>query len=154
MTLTHDHHPMNEALYCRATGRRLSPVAGLEPAAGAPIAVAVFDDGESVPLFGDTVLGRSPELDPRVRRGEATPLTLDDPTAEMSRCHALLRVNRWEVEVIDLGSRNGTALQMVGADSAADPTWRRIMPGLAASITDGQPILLASRVISIYHLQL
>lgn len=147
MTLDHDPHPMSEALYCRSTGRRLAPDQGLEPARGAPIAVAVLDDGESVPLFGDAVLGRSPELDARVRNGSAAPIAISDPSAQLSRCHVLLRADRWEVEVIDLGSRNGTALL------AADGGWDRIMPGIGTALVDGQQIRLASRVITIYHLQ-
>lgn len=147
MTLDHDHHPMNEALYCRSTGRRLAPAHGLEPTSGAPIAVAVLDDGTSLPLFGDAVLGRSPDLDHRVRQGVADALTITDPRRQLSRCHALLRVDRWRVETIDLGSRNGTAVM------AADGEWERLLPGIGTPVRDGQQIRLASRILTIFHLQ-
>lgn len=56
-------------------------------------------------------LGRSPDVD----------LVLDDDT--VSRCHAVLRGDRAGLEVEDLGSSNGTAINgnsMVGALSLLD----------------------------------
>ena len=117
------------ALYCRSTGRRLAPAAALEPAEGSPIAIAVFHDGRTIPLSGD-----------------AAAITLDDPTRQLSRCHVLLRVDRWQIEVIDLGSRNGTAI------CDEDGHWHSLMPGIGTTLEDGQLVGLASSVMRVHRL--
>lgn len=134
------------ALYCRSTGRRLAPRTALSPNSGSPVAVAVFHDGTTVPLIGDSVLGRFPNLDQRVIDGYAAPITLADPTRQLSRCHALLRVQRWQIDVVDLGSRNGTAL----ADATGH--WHNVMPGIGTVIDDGQLLRLGSSVMRIHRL--
>lgn len=135
-----------EALYCRATGRRLAPAQGRAPTDGSPIAVGVFDDGVSISFAGDSVIGRLPGADTRVRAGTAHPVALHDPSRELSRCHVLIRVDRWRVEVVDLGSRNGTAV------STPDGRWRPVLPGIGEVVVDGQQIRLASRVLTVHHL--
>ena len=140
------HASTPTALYCRSTGRRLAPAAALEPAEGSPIAIAVFHDGRTIPLFGDTILGRAPDLDRRVISGDAAAITLDDPTRQLSRCHVLLRVDRWQIEVIDLGSRNGTAIR------DEDGSWHSLMAGLGTVVEDGQLVRLASSVVRIHRL--
>ncbi|MEM1332079.1 MAG: FHA domain-containing protein [Actinomycetota bacterium] len=135
-----------ELLYCRTTGRRLAPTTGGTPPTGSPSAVLVIDDGSAVPLVGDAVLGRTPELDRHVVAGRARPVLLADPTHELSRCHALLRVGGWRVEVIDLGSRNGTRV--------FDGERRtRVMPGLGHRLHDGDQITLGSRSATIHLLR-
>ena len=136
-----------EVLYCRATGRRIPPERGRAVQAGSPIAIAVLDDGSSMPIFGDTVLGREPTIDRHVRSGQAEAWALRDPRHEVSRCHLLLRRRGRRLEAVDLGSRNGTAL--AGADGA----WRPTMPGIGEPIVDRQQLRLGLRTITIHYVQ-
>lgn len=147
MMPNHEQPRTREALYCRSTGQRLAPDEGLEPAAGSPIAIAVFDDGNAIPLFGDSLLGRTPELDRRVLTGSAEAIVVEDPSRQISRCHVLLRFRQWDIEVIDLGSRNGTSV------STSDGDWIDVVPGLGNRMVDGQRVRLASRTITIHHLR-
>lgn len=142
-----DHDNPHQALYCRRTGRRLAPRQALESVSGTPRAVAVFDDGLSLSLFGDSVFGRDPNRDLRVVELGAAPVPVEDPTRQISRCHVLLRFQRWQIEVIDLGSRNGTSI------SAPGGLWQPVIPGLGARIDDGQQVRLASRVFTVHFLR-
>jgi hypothetical protein len=137
------HH----ALYCRRTGRRLPPQLALEEVSDAPRAVAVFDDGLSLSLFGDSVFGRDPHRDLRVVALGAAPVTVTDPTKQISRCHVLLRFQRWQIEVIDLGSSNGTSISAPGGQ------WEPVVPGVGARIDNGQQVRMASRVFTVHFLR-
>lgn len=142
-----DQDNPHRALFCRSTGRRLAPRQSLLTASGAPRAVAVFDDGQSLSLIGNSVFGRSPHRDLRVVALGATPVTVDDPSNEISRCHLLLRFQRWRIEVIDLGSSNGTSISGPGGQ------WQPVTPGLGATIDDGQEVRMASRVFTVHFLR-
>lgn len=135
-----------EALYCRMTGRRLSPDRGRVAGAGALIAVLVFDEGTSAPIFGDTIVGRAPHDDHRVRAEAAEALTIVDPRHEISRCHLLLRVRGHRLEAVDLGSRNGTALARSGR-------WTLTMPGIGEPIADREQVRLGLRTLTVHYLQ-
>ncbi len=135
------------ALYCRRTGRRLAPDDGRTPGVGDDVAIVVVDDGTTVPIDGDVVIGRDPAADRRVAAGTAVALELVDPERQVSRCHLLLRVRAWSVEVIDLGSSNGTAL---GED---DGSWTALVPGLGHEVPDGRPIRLGRRTLTVHRLQ-
>lgn len=140
--------PERGAMYCRSTGQRLGPRQRINPTNGAPVAVAVFDDGTSLSLTGDTVVGRSPQQDARVSKGQAGAIIITSQAPHrISRCHLLLRVTHWDVEVIDLGSRNGTWLSSVDGD------WARIVPGLGHNVGDGQAVRFGSRCFAMHYLQ-
>ena len=85
------------------------PVPGPRPALG----VLTLDDGSAYPLTG-FVLGRGPERDQLVRSGRAVPLTLADPT--VSRIHARMLANGWDLVLTDAGSLNGTRICPAGGD--------------------------------------
>lgn len=146
MTDTRSH--TREVLYCRATGRRIPPERGRVAQSDSPLAIAVLDDGRSIPIFGDTVLGRMPSVDPRVLDGHAAPLIIDDERKAVSRCHLLLRRRRRRFEAVDLGSRNGTAV------ATADRQWTSLMPGIGTTIEHGQELRLGSRTVTIHYVQL
>ncbi len=80
-----------------------------------------------LPASGEVSLGRSEECD----------VQIDDP--RLSRKHVVLRVGE-HVEVVDLGSRNGTLL---GA--------RRLEPNTPERIGDGDRITLGSTVVLLQH---
>ena len=81
-----------------------NPVPGPRP----PLGVIVFEDGTTYSLSSDYVVGRQPELDPRVLRGEALPLVLEDSGRTVSRAHAELRLVEWDVHFVNLSGTNGS----------------------------------------------
>lgn len=146
-TATTTRGPRRGALYCRSTGRRLSPRQGDERLAGSPVAVVVLDDGTTAPIMGDTLVGRMPTSDQRFSRGAAAAIVVEDPGQHISRCHLLLRISQWDVQVIDLGSRNGTWV----LDEHGD--WNQLLPGIAHHTMRGQAIRFGMRCLTLHHLQ-
>jgi len=139
---TPDSHPY--ALYCSRSGVRLSPEAGARRPNDTPVAVIVCDDGVTVPVFGDTMIGREPDHDHRVTSGEWASIRLTDPDAQLSRSHLLIRVKEWNLELIDLGSTNGTLTETPDG-------WQRLLPGRPQPVRDGQRFRLGNRTLSIHN---
>jgi hypothetical protein len=81
--------------------------------------VLVLDDGSIFSLETDYVIGRDPSRDERVAAGTARPLRLDDSKGLISRTHVQIRLEGWQVQVVDLGSANGTGIWGPG-----EPAWR------------------------------
>lgn len=79
-----------------------------------PLGVLVFDDGTTYRVDSSYLVGRAPDSDPRVAQGRVRPLALADPNGRMSRVHAELKVEGWDVYVIDMNSVNGTFVQRPG----------------------------------------
>ncbi|MBE7189190.1 FHA domain-containing protein [Jatrophihabitans endophyticus] len=99
------------ARYCAVCGismaqQTLVPRPGPRP----PLGVLVLDDGSIFSLDADYVVGRDPSRDPDVISGAARPLRIDDPEGLLSRVHARIHLDGWDVAVVDLGSSNGTGL--------------------------------------------
>ena len=86
------------------------------PADVAPVAIGVLvlDDGSAFQLDQDYLIGREPQADPSVAAGVARPLRLADPDGLVSRRHVRITVAGSEVQVVDLGSANGTFIQRPG----------------------------------------
>ncbi len=78
-----------------------------------PLGVLILPDGRSFQLNRTTVIGRQPDLDDAVRSGEADALLFDEPT--VSRAHARIVLEDWNVSLVDLGSANGTAVAASGS---------------------------------------
>jgi len=79
-----------------------------------PLGVLTLDDGSSYVLDQDFVLGREPQHDPEVVAGSARPLKIADSEGVVSRRHLRVALNGWDIQVIDLGSANGTYVQYPG----------------------------------------
>lgn len=77
-----------------------------------PLGVLILPDGRSFQLNRTTVIGRQPDLDDEVREGRADGLLFDEPT--ISRAHARVVLDDWNVSLVDLGSANGTAVAASG----------------------------------------
>ena len=77
-----------------------------------PLGVLILPDGRSFQLNRTTVIGRQPDLDDAVRNGQADALLFDEPT--VSRAHARVVLDDWNVSLVDLGSANGTAVAASG----------------------------------------
>ena len=113
-------------------------VTGLRP----PLGVVVLDDGAVYALTKDYVVGRDPEQDPAILSGRAVPLILDDPDLAMSRVHARILLDGWEVRVEDAHSANGTFVART-----PDAAWTRLEPGLPTTIAPGTRLTMGGRTL-------
>ncbi|HLN76818.1 MAG TPA: FHA domain-containing protein [Nocardioidaceae bacterium] len=109
------HFNEPDAPYCSVCGismlqRTRDTVLRPRPSLG----VLVLDDGSAYTITSPYVLGREPETDDSVAAGKARPLTLDDESHSVSRVHALLSLDGWNVFITDHGSSNGTYLSSNG----------------------------------------
>ena len=86
-----------------------------QPGPRPPLGALVLDDNSALELSADCVVGREPTLDPSVAAGEAHPLSI--PDAAVSRIHARIHLDGWQVLLIDLGSVNGTRIRLPGKRS-------------------------------------
>jgi pSer/pThr/pTyr-binding forkhead associated (FHA) protein len=88
------------------------------------------------------VIGREPDGDPLVGTNDARPLALTDPDRTISRVHAEVRLNGWDVTVIDRRSQNGTYILPQGAQE-----WIRLAPDQPTAIGSGTRVLVGRRVL-------
>jgi hypothetical protein len=130
--------------YCTVCGISMAQatrlrVPGKRPALG----VLVLDDGTLLPLVREHVFGRVPELDDHVRAGRAVPVQLPGPS--VSKVHARIVFDGWEVSVVDAGSTNGTFVHAQGANS-----WVRLEPGTGVPLRPGMAVAFGDRQVR-YH---
>lgn len=97
-----------------------------------PLGFLVFDDGSTFTLDGRYVLGREPETDRLVDSGTARPIALDDPQASVSRVHAEVRLEDWDVQLVDRGSTNGTHVW-----DAQSSVWERLAVDQPRTVSPG-----------------
>ncbi len=140
---SHQHFNSPNARYCGVCGISMvhvthDVVKGPRP----PLGVLVADDGATFVVDSSYVVGREPEGDADVVAGDARPLTLEDSHGTMSRIHARLTLDGWDVELSDAGSSNGTH---VAAPGAAE--WTRLSNGERRTISAGSRLLLGHRVL-------
>ncbi len=139
-----DHHNNPHALYCSSCGikmgvhRTLVVVNGPRP----PLGILVLDDGSTIPVQHDLVIGRDPSVDDLVSGRKALPIRIEDDTSSVSRAHLLVALDGWEVLISDRGSSNGTAVR--GSD--AEP-WRQLSPSERVQISTGTQIKLGERLL-------
>ena len=129
------------APYCAVCGismvhRTLSLMPGKRP----PLGVIVFDDGATYNLDGGYVVGREPARDEAVTSNRLRPLVLDDEERTVSRVHAHVVLESWDVKVIDRGSANGTYVVRPG-----ETTWRPLTPNQATTIKPGTRVRIGDR---------
>lgn len=103
----------------------------------------VFEDGATIALHGDVVLGRRPDSHELVRSGQAQPVVIHDPDHVLSGSHAAIRFHGHDVVVVDLDSLNGTH---VAAPEARE--WTRLTPGAPFQMRDGYRMLLGWTVLT------
>ncbi|HEY0640013.1 MAG TPA: FHA domain-containing protein, partial [Pseudonocardiaceae bacterium] len=129
------------AVYCAVCGAAMSqsagpPVPGERPSLGA----LVLDDATTLTLDRDHVLGRVPGADAAVTGGGARPVELTGDL--VSRVHARIVLEGWEVHVEDAGSTNGTFVWGPGATS-----WTRLPAGGRAPLPPGSVAAFGSRML-------
>lgn len=105
-----------------------------------PLGLLVFDNGASVALDDNYLLGREPEADARVRTGGLRPLVLFDTGGVISRRHAEIRLEEWDVLLIDCGSANGTFVAERDAGQ-----WSALVPGQPIRLLPSMSVRIGER---------
>ncbi len=105
-----------------------------------PLGLLVLDDGTAVGLDVDYVVGREPQADPEVIAGTVRPLRITDVEGVVSRRHLRLVLVGWDVTVVDLGSANGTTVDLAG-----DPQRHQLAPNRPMVIHPGAQITIGRR---------
>ncbi|MEV5410682.1 FHA domain-containing protein [Thermopolyspora sp. NPDC052614] len=131
-----DHFNDPRVPYCAVCGialvqRTLVPYKGPRP----PLGVLLLDDGMTLRLDTDYLLGRDPERASEVLSGEARPAKVTSPDGSVSRRHLRVKLDNWDVNLIDLGSVNGTQVQPPG-----DPNFYDIPPNEPVAILPGTTV--------------
>ncbi|GII32184.1 FHA domain-containing protein [Planotetraspora mira] len=131
-----DHFNDPRVPYCAVCGiaidqRSVVPYQGSRP----PLGVLVLDDGMTLQLDSDYVLGRDPERAAEVQTGKARPVRVTSPDGSVSRRHLRVALDGWDVNLIDLGSVNGTQIQPPG-----DPNFYDIPPEEEVAIHPGTTV--------------
>ncbi|MGE3289229.1 MAG: hypothetical protein AB7J32_24455 [Pseudonocardia sp.] len=134
----HLNDPRNH--FCVVCGIRMNERTGVvEIGPRPPLGILVFDDGSTYTLDADYLLGRMPESDPRVVGGELRPLLVEDPQAQLSRGHLVIRLDGWDVTAID-ESTNGTLVA-----HATDRAWSRLTPRTPLRLLPGTRVRVGGR---------
>jgi hypothetical protein len=95
---------------CRGPIHDRSVVSVPRPSLG----VLEFDDGRRVEVDRPLLIGRRPSADPQARAGGAGEIVIEDPDGSISRVHLELRLEGWEVLIVDRSSTNGTFVEIPG----------------------------------------
>jgi hypothetical protein len=133
----HFNNPI--ARYCQVCGISMAQATpNLVERPRPTLGFIVFDDGTTFALDRSYAIGR--EL-PEVLDPDMTPLVIDDPEHSVSRRHAELRLDGWDVVVRDVGSSNGTRVWNPPASS-----WQRLQTGEPLTLRDGTYVAVGRRV--------
>jgi FHA domain len=132
-----------EVQYCRVCGlAMLQQTRNVQKGPRPPLGVLVLDDGTTLQLDTDYVLGRDPVMDADVAAGRARPLRIIDPAGTISRLHLRIALVGWRVHVVDLGSANGSVVHHPGI-----PQPQRLTPHQAVEIQPGTTIDVGRRTL-------
>jgi hypothetical protein len=110
----HGHPNPTHANVCRLCGvsvRGDQPAPVLRPSLG----VLRFNSGEVVELRRTLIIGRAPRVEGALTGNVPQLVKLPSPEQGISRLHAEVRVEGWNVVLTDLNSRNGTTVVFPGA---------------------------------------
>ncbi|MBM9461508.1 FHA domain-containing protein [Nocardioides sp. zg-536] len=108
-----------------------------------PLGVVVLDDGAVFGLDHPYLLGRDPDVDPRVASGEFRPLPIIDQSQQVSRVHARLELRGWDVVLVDNRSTNGTFVHV-----PRTPDWARLPPGGEHVLGQGTRVRIGHRTLA------
>jgi hypothetical protein len=129
------------ARYCAICGISMAQLTLLpRPGPRPPLGVLVLDDGSIFSIDTDYVIGRSPLRDERVSGGAARPMYVEDRQGLISRAHAQIRLDGWQVQVVDLGSANGTGILIPG-----ESAWRPLPRLTPVTIRPGTEVGFGQR---------
>ncbi len=127
--------------FCVLCGIRMNERTGeLVFGARPPLGLLVFDDGATYTVDAEYLVGRMPDVDERVRNGSLRSIVVEDRSGAVSRVHAEVRVDGWDVMLVDSRSRNGTHIAGPGATA-----WTPVPTGRSHRLTPGTRVRLGSR---------
>ncbi len=110
--------------FCSVCGIRMDQLTGiLVNERRPPLGLLVLDIGSTFVLDDNYLLGRNPEIDEAVIAGLIRPIRVDDDSGNLSRVHAEIRLEGWDVVLVDRGSANGTYVAGPGQQG-----WSRLAP--------------------------
>lgn len=137
-----DHFNNPKALYCSSCGIRMGAHRTLvhEEGPRPPLGVFVFDDGSTIPVQHDMVIGRDPSIATAVAERRALPIRIEDDTNSVSRAHLHVVLVEWDVLVADNGSANGTRVRPSG-----EAEWRELAGSERIRIATGAELLIGDR---------
>jgi len=95
-----------------------------------------LEDGSAVPLAGPVLLGRNPVDGAPVDGVPAVAVRLPDPDRLLSRTHVEVRLDGWDVLVVDRGSVNGTVVHR------SDGTVLELVAPVPAVVATGDRVVL------------
>jgi hypothetical protein len=102
--------------------------------------VLTLDDGSAFVLDRGYVLGREPQHDSEVLEGHARPLKIADADGVVSRRHLRVALVGWDIQIVDLGSANGTYVQHAG-----DPQLHRLDANRPVVVKPGAQVTMGRR---------
>ena len=109
------HFNAPEARYCAVCGIGIGQLTKIrQKGKRPPLGVLILGDGSVCQLDADYVIGREPTLDAAVAEGRARPLRLPGGSGVVSRIHARVELDGWQVFISDLSSANGTQVLLPG----------------------------------------
>lgn len=133
ITCSRGHFNNPKAGYCQVCGISMIHLTHrLEPGVRPTLGFVVFADGATYALDRPYLIGRNPQPTPE---SGCTPLATQDSSQSVSREHAKLDLEDWDVVYIDLGSTNGSFLW--------DPStahWSPIAPNAPLVLTSGSTV--------------
>jgi FHA domain len=127
-----------EARYCAVCGISMGQLTKVrQEGKRPPLGVLILSDGSVCQLDADYVIGREPTLDSAVAEGKARPLRLMGASGVVSRIHARVELDGWQVFISDLNSANGTQILLPGERNPAT-----LQPGVRTPMVAGTQIRL------------
>lgn len=105
----------------------------------------VFSDGQEFVVTSPALLGRAPKASGQINGEVPELVTLPSSTKELSSTHLEVRIEGWQVIVVDRRSTNGTTVQL----PLAEP--QRLHPGEPFPIVPGTIVDLAEEVQFVYE---
>ncbi len=139
-----NHHNDPRVSFCSVCGIRMDQRTGvLVDGRRPPLGLLVLDIGSTFVLDDNYLLGRNPEVDEGVISSRLRPIRLDDDSGTLSRVHAEIRLEGWDVLLVDRGSANGTHVATPGQSG-----WSRLAPDRPIVLTPGTHVRIGRRVFT------
>lgn len=136
-----EHFNNPRAAYCQVCGISMVHTTHyLVPGPRPTLGFLVFDDGVTFALDRSYCIGREPVIDPG---RDLSPLVLPDGRHSVSRSHAELVLDEWNLVLHDLGSTNGTFVW-----DAKNQRWDQVMQGQPVTVEPGQWVAVGRKVFT------
>lgn len=139
-----NHHNDPRVSFCSVCGIRMDQRTGvLIDGRRPPLGLLVLDIGSTFVLDDNYLLGRNPEVDDAVIGSRLRPIRLDDDSGTLSRVHAEIRLEGWDVLLIDRASANGTYIAASGQAG-----WNRLAPNTPVVLSPGTHVRTGRRMFT------